>query len=308
MSKVINVGTLFSGIGAPEEALKQRGIPHHVSFACDNDSQVKKTYLANHTCDFFYDNIETMPDKLPSVDLLIFGFPCQAFSFAGRKKGIDDPRGKLVFKAVKILRNIKPSYFIAENVVGLKHDNGGKTFKDLLLQFRRSGYHVYHQVLNSLDFGVPQKRMRVWIVGIRKDINGKFIFPMEKRTTVPLSNILDKKVNKRFYATDKLLKKDKVKKRLKNYNKDYVPCLTHTIARNGSSSEYISYVVAVNRAIGQKRKPTPRECARLQGFSDTFILPGGVSITSLYKQFGNAMTVPVIESIFKNLFEDKKNG
>lgn len=300
--EILKVGTLFSGIGAPEVALKLSGINHEIEFACESDIQARETYITNNTCNYLYNDINCIDLKtIPYVDLLVFGFPCQSFSNAGKKKGFNDPRGKLVLKAINILSAIKPLYFVAENVKGLEWQNNGKTMDTLLNKMYASGYNVYYKTMDSKDFGVPQQRKRIIFVGIRKDLRKKYIFPSALNKKVSLKSVLDSKVDKNFFATSSFLSKEKVIAKLKSYNKEYIPCLTHTIARNGSSGEYISYIAAVNKAISQKRKPTPRECLRLHGFPEQFKIPEGISITSQYRQVGNTMTIPLFVEVFKKL-------
>lgn len=291
----LKVGTLFSGIGAPEMALKNISIPYKIIYACDNDKYAKETYLLNHNPLFFYDDINDMIDKNHKIDLLIFGFPCQSYSIAGKKLGISDERGKLIYSAIKIINKQKPKYFIAENVTGIL--NNKITFDTIINLMKQCGYNVSYEILDSINFGVAQQRKRIWFIGIRKDINKK-ISPIKLiHKKVLLSSILDKKVDKRYYATKLFLQKEKVKQKFKNSLGKTMPCITHTIARNGSSSEYISYVAAIYKAIGVTRKPTPKECLRLFGFSHTFKFPKNMSITHKYNQLGNTMVVSVIEAI-----------
>ncbi len=295
----MKVGTLFSGIGAPEFALKESKISHSIEFACDNDIFVKETYLQNHKCKYFYNNINDITN-LPSVDLLVFGFPCQPFSFAGKRLGLKDERGKLILKALQIINKNKPKAFIAENVEGLITRDKGKTLRLLLSKIRRMGYKVKHSIINALDYGIPQNRKRLWIVGT---LNKDFEFSKHKITHSPLSSFLDKKVDNKYYATKSFLTKQKVIQRIKNYKKDYINCITQTICRNGSSSEYISYVAAVHNAVGQTRKPTVDECCRLFGFPENFTFPESVSITRQYAMLANSMVVPVIKTIIEKLYE-----
>lgn len=298
---MITIGTFFSGIGAPEQAVHRLGIPHRIIYACDNDPYVKATYLHNYSCESFYDDI-TAITKLPRVDLLVFGFPCQPFSMAGKGKGVQDVRGKLVFKALDLIRQSRPRHIIAENVAGLVHRDGGKLLKKIENIFRKMGYNVKSIILDSLGFGVAQKRERVWIVATE---NNGFEFPTPTSDHPPLASVLDRHTTENVYATRKFLSKEKVQKRLKNYNKDYINCITHTISRNGSSSEYISYVSAVNNAIGELRKPTVNECQRLFGFGEDFEFPEEICAGRRYNMFGNSMVVPVISAIINNLLGNK---
>lgn len=305
----MKIGTLFSGIGAPEEALKELGIKHDIIFACDNNISAKKTYLKNNHPKYFYDDINGIDlNEIEEVDILVFGFPCQPFSLAGRGCGMEDFRGKLVLKAIDILLKIKPKYFIAENVPGLKTQDKGRTLKNLMKRMRNTGkYSVKYKILDSKDFGVPQQRKRIIIVGTRTDLENNFKFPSPTNKDTVLKDFLITGVNKRYYATKDFLKKEKVQKRLKRYDNDFINCITHTIARNGSSSEYISYVAAVNHAIGELRKPTAEECLKLHGFPESFKFPHDISVTAKYNQVGNTMTVPVISEIIKNLLRDDIN-
>lgn len=306
----IRVGTLFSGIGAPEVALKELDINHEVIFACEKDIEAKKTYLANHRTKYFFDDITKINEeaiKNMDVDLLIFGAPCQSFSLAGKRKGLKDERGRLFIKAIQITQAINPDYVLIENVTGLQTQNKGKDLEKLIRLMNKAGYSVKKKIINSRDFGVPQNRSRIYIVLIKKTKKNFFSFSEGREPIKKLSDVLDDKVDKKYYATSSFLKKQKVKKKLLEYNKEYINCITNTIARNGSSAEYINYVAAVNAAIHQKRKPTPRECARLHGFPEEFILLDEISTTQLYRQFANTMTVPVIKEIIKKMLVDGKN-
>ena len=297
---MLKVASLFSGIGGPEEAISQMGIEHEIQFACDCDKKARDTYLHNFQPKAFFNDVTDLPELYP-IDLLVFGFPCQPFSSAGHKQGFQDARGKLINHAIEVLKKTQPSYFIAENVKGIINQDNGKCLKKILQLLRGAGYNVRYKVINSLDFGLPQHRERLWIIGTKKDMDCDFKFPVNKTSYIPLNELLDKKVDDRFYASKSLLSKSKVKIRLKNYDKNYINCITQTIARNGSSSEYISYVAATNRAIGQKRKPTPEECLRLFGFSNKFKFPQSVSLTSRYNQVGNTMPVLVLKAILEKL-------
>jgi len=297
----LKIGTLFSAIGAPEFALKNLNIKHDIMFACDNDKNVKQTYLKNHKCDVFYDDVEEIT-SVPKTDLIVFGFPCQPFSMAGKGLGLLDKRGQLVIKAMNILEKSNPDNFIAENVEGLLTRDNGKTFKFLINKFKKMGYVISDFVLNSKDFGIPQNRKRVWIVGSKTN---KISAPIPMDKTPPLSNFLNKHTTENVYASEEFLKKEKVIKKLQNYSNDYINCITRTISRNGSSSEYISYVAAINRAIGIARKPTVSECQRLFGFPNSFKFPDKISVTHKYNMFANSMVVPVVEKIIKEIYNGK---
>jgi DNA-cytosine methyltransferase len=200
----MKVGTFFSGVGSPEQALRNLGIKHEIEFACDIDKYAKQTYLKNFKPKLFATDITALDMKeLPYVDLLVFGFPCQAFSMAGNRKGFDDTRGTLFYDALRYLKDHTPRYFIAENVKGLVSHDNGKTFHTIidclakttnyqmrLMPFDNLGYHIHYKVLNTKNFGIPQNRERIFIIGIRDDEDNNFTFPKEILLELKLKDIL----------------------------------------------------------------------------------------------------------------------
>jgi len=205
----MKVGTFFSGIGSPEQALLNLGFNHEIEFACDIDKYARETYLKNFDCKNMYEDITALDMKdLSYVDLLVFGFPCQAFSMAGKRGGFEDTRGTLFYDALRYLKEHKPRYFIAENVKGLLSHDNGKTFQTIidclalttntqmsLMPFDNLGYHIYYKVLNTKDFGIPQNRERIFIVGIRDDADNNFRFPKEIPLKLKLKDILQDNPN-----------------------------------------------------------------------------------------------------------------
>lgn len=227
---MIKVGTDCSGVGAPEEALKSLGIEHEVEFASDIDPAAKKTFEANHKTKIFYNSIEERGNiSAPYVDLYIAGFPCQAFSIAGHRLGFEDIRGTVFFNCAEYIKYHKPGAFILENVRGLlSHDKPkgskqkfGRTFSTILnvlgstvngqtqFQFYEDnlGYHIYWTVLNTRDFGIPQNRERVFIVGIRPDIDTGYSFPNGFKLEKTLYDILEPQVDKKYFIPDYTLQK-----------------------------------------------------------------------------------------------------
>ena len=215
----MKVGTFFSGIGSPEQALLNLGIKHEIEFACDIDKYARETYLKNFDCKNMYEDITALDMKdLSYVDLLVFGFPCQAFSMAGKRGGFEDTRGTLFYDALRYLTEHKPRYFIAENVKGLLSHDNGKTFQTIidclalttntqmsLMPFDNLGYHIYYKVLNTKDFGIPQNRERIFIVGIRDDADNNFRFPKEINLTNKLKDLLSINVDDKYYLSDKMI-------------------------------------------------------------------------------------------------------
>ncbi len=232
----MKVGTDFSGIGSPEQALKNLGIKHDVIFACDVDKYAKQTYLANHSCQTFYDDITTRNHaEVPQLDLYIAGFPCQAFSLAGKRQGFDDVRGTLFFNVAEFIKTNQPKAFILENVKGLLSHDSGKTFQTITsilsdnggtingqtsIPFYNDGlgYHIYYQVLNTKDHGIPQNRERIFIVGF-KELRG-YRFPLPERLELKLKDLLEDDVDKKYWLSDEKSKgllryKKEIKKSIK---------------------------------------------------------------------------------------------
>ncbi len=202
---MLKVGTDFSGIGSPEQALIKLGIKHKSMFACDFDKYAKQSYLANYNTENFYNDITTRNhNQTPYVDLYVAGFPCQTFSMAGKRKGFEDTRGTLFFDLLKYLESKKPKYFILENVKGLLSHEKGRTFAIILDCLAKTvntqysftmydeglNYHIYYKVLNTKDFGIPQNRERVFIVGFRDDKHS-FKFPKPFKLELKLKDILE---------------------------------------------------------------------------------------------------------------------
>ena len=251
---------------------------------------------------------------------MLAGFPCQAFSVAGFKKGFDDIRGTLFFDIVRIAKYHKPKVIFCENVKNLVTHDNGKTFKRITEILKKIGYKVYSEVINSKNFGVPQNRERVYIVAFRKNINSSnFIFPIKKDDSKKIVDILEKKeVSPKYYLSDvylECLRNHKQRHRLKGNGFGYEIRDKNEIARTlvcggiGRERNLIvdkkltnfNPVTNIKGKINREfiRKLTPREWARLQGFPDNFKLI--VADTHLYKQLGNTVTVTVIEAIAENI-------
>ena len=270
----LKVATDFSGLGSPEEALKRLQVEHEVVFACDKDKYAKAAYLANHNPGIFYDDITTRNHaEAPQSDIYIFGFPCQAFSLAGNRKGFEDTRGTLVYNSAEYIRTHRPRVFVAENVKGLlSHDKPkgskskfGRTFgviRDLfgctvngqqnLYKYKDClDYHIFFQVLNSKDYTVPQNRERVFIVGFRdeKDAN-TFSFPKKIPLIKRLKDLLEDIVDDKYNLSDKMLKwlimhshKNKEKGNGFNFNptegEDIAACINSRVHKMGVDDNYI---------------------------------------------------------------------
>jgi DNA (cytosine-5)-methyltransferase 1 len=217
----IKIATVCSGIGSPEQALKELDIPHEISFACEIDKYARQTYLANFTPNQMYTDLTAENWDKPEQysDLFIGGIPCQAFSLAGKRLGELDKRGLLFYDFYRYVKNQQPKVFIIENVKGLLSDNNGITFQNwcaLLGQSMNTHlnmfnhddsllYNLHFKVLNSKDFGVPQNRERVFLIGIRNDLPNNFRFPIGERLKIRLKDILESEVDEKYYLSEKTI-------------------------------------------------------------------------------------------------------
>jgi DNA (cytosine-5)-methyltransferase 1 len=291
-------------------------------FISEWDAKAQETYRAN-----FDDDIEIMGDitkinekDIPEHDLLLAGFPCQAFSLAGQKRGFEDTRGTLFFDVARIVKYHKPKVVFAENVKNLVNHDRGRTFKIIKEILTDLGYTVFHKVLNSKNFGVPQNRERIYIVAFRNDIAPiSFDFPEKTDDTKVIADIIEKEETSSKYFLSEVyldsLKKHKKRHVSKGNGFGYEVRAHDSIAgaivcggmgreRNLIIDKRLTDFTPVTHIKGDInreyiRRMTPREWARLQGFPDSFKLV--VADTHLYKQFGNSVTVPVIEAIAEKI-------
>ena len=307
-----------AGIGAGRFGLQNLGL------SCVGFSEIDK-YAERTYREFFGqeeknhgDLMKINANDLPDFDLMIAGFPCQSFSVIGQRKGMDDHRGQIIYGLIKIMNAKNLPYFILENVKGLVNHEGGKTLKVILEELDKAGYKVYHRVLNSLDYGVPQMRERIYFVGIRKDLvngnnfewpkpvfppdvqdylidNGEMEFNEKKRAYETFLKYLDNKYNKGLFKIEKLLKEDYLvldtrQSDLRLY-KNKVPTLR--TGRHG-----VLYVRG-----GKFRRLSGFESLLLQGFPKNLSekTKGKIADVYLLSQAGNAMTVNTIEAIGKSL-------
>jgi DNA (cytosine-5)-methyltransferase 1 len=219
---MIQVGSDFSGVGAFNQALMRLNIEYKEAFACDMDKYARETFIHNYGEPSYYpENVYDREIPKQSLDIYMTSPPCQAFSLAGKRKGEDDKRGVLFYNSHEFIQVNKPRYFIFENVKGLLSDDGGKTFQrwlDYLGGKSVNGnpvifpledatpYHIYHQVLNAKDYGVPQNRERVFIIGIRDDEDNEFSFPKPFHLTKRLKDVLEADVDEKYYLSNKAIK------------------------------------------------------------------------------------------------------
>lgn len=205
----IRVATMFSGIGAIEYAFRRINIPSEIVFACDNNKFVKQSYFANYEIseENWYDDVTKIKGKKykNKVDLLVGGSPCQSFSMVGKRKGLDDTRGTLFYEFARVVKESKPKVFIFENVKGLVNHDNGNTFETIKEVFNQLGYKYYYQVLNSKDFGIPQHRERIFVIGFR-DKRLKFDFPEPIPLEHKMQDFLEDFTDSKYYLKEKGVK------------------------------------------------------------------------------------------------------
>lgn len=241
-------------------------------------------------------------DTIPDFDFLVGGFPCQAFSVAGKRRGFDDTRGTLFFEIARILKDKRPRYFLLENVKGLLSHDGGKTFQTILKVLADLGYECEWQVLNSKDFGVPQNRERIFIIGNTRGSSRSKIFPLIGTGKKDKSKVSSTAIDSNYFkGPDRHGQRtmieitQNVSDALRVYDPKGVAKTLKGLG-GGMGAKTGLYVVSSNI-----RRLTPIECERLQGFPDNYT--SGVSDTQRYKCLGNAVTVNVIEYLFNQIYK-----
>ncbi len=307
---------LFAGIGGIRIGFEKAGFT--TVFANDFEKACKNTYDLNFkTTKLTVEDIRKLNiDDLPDFDFLLGGFPCQAFSIAGYRRGFADKnRGNLFFDVARIIESRKPAGFLLENVKNLKSHDGGKTFRIIKDTLEDLGYHIKVQIMNSMEYGnVPQNRERIYIVGFRdKKYIDNFEFPEKIKLKNKIQDILEDNVDIKYYYNGKPLY-DKIKNDVKETGKVYqwrrqyvrenkkgvCPTLTANMGMGGHNVPIIKDKKGI-------RKLTPLECFRTQGFPEDYVLPKNLADSALYKQAGNSVTVPVIEAVAKQMMQAIQN-
>ncbi len=287
---------LFAGIGGIRLGFESVG--GKCVFSSEFDEDACKTYEANFGEHPSGDITKINASEIPDFDILLAGFPCQAFSIIGKKEGFaNETCGTLFFEIERILKEKKPRAFMLENVRNLTAHDQGKTFKIIREHLEALGYNVHTKVLNALDYGVPQKRERIIIVGFQNNIPFTFPKPISIDQRLSLSDILEDQVDEKYYVKENIRNSRLERLKDKNYPKPYIshenmagsvtPHPYSSALRAGASANYI--------LINDERRPTEREMLRIQGFPDTFkiVLPYG----KIKKQCGNSVAVPVIKAV-----------
>lgn len=306
---------LFAGIGGIRLGFKQAfGSEIDFVFASEIDKYASQTYYSNFG-EIPQGDITKIDEKnIPSFDILLAGFPCQAFSIAGHRKGFEDTRGTLFFDVARIIKHHKPKVIFLENVKGLVGHNKGETFKIILETLEELEYSVKYKVLNAKDFGIPQNRERIYIIGFSED-DVNFKFPQSSSTLKDIADLLEKNIDKKYYYNEKPLF-EKIKDEVVNKNSIYqwrrqyirenktgvCPTLTANMGTGGHNVPIIKDQYGI-------RKLTPKECLNFQGYPSNYRLPNIVD-SQLYKQAGNSVVVDVVSKIatqIKSALKDKQN-
>ncbi|MEB8375066.1 DNA (cytosine-5-)-methyltransferase [Mammaliicoccus sciuri] len=304
-----NMIDLFAGIGGTRLGFHQTNRVKSV-FSSEIDKFSIKTYKANFG-ETPYGDITQIDEKLvPDHNILVAGFPCQAFSQAGKKLGFKDIRGTLFFDVARIINEKKPESFLLENVKNLKTHDKGRTFKTIINTLEEIGYEVYTMLYKAKDFGAPQSRERIYLVGFNKEKvpnykDFKYPIPTHKDNT-KVGDILETDVNDKYTISDKLWQGHQRRKKqhkekgngfgfgLFNENSLYTNTLSARYYKDGSE-------ILIEQKDKNPRKITPREAARLQGFPEDYVIP--VSDTQAYKQFGNSVCVYTVNAIANNMLD-----
>lgn len=306
----LRVLSLFSGIGAFEEALKNIGKDFELVNYCEFDEVVAQAYSLIHNVDITLnlgDITKVNAQEIADFDLMTYGFPCQDISTLGNQEGFFDNEGNLTrsglfFEAMRIAKEKKPKYMIAENVRALVSKKMEDNFNKMLNELDRLGYNSYYQILNSKDFDIPQSRNRVFVVSIRKDVDdGTFQFPVKQPLTRKASEFYDTDVPLKYYLSKeqyKYFNEFRLKKKYSSLNADILVCMT---TKQGQKSNPQNFVQDEKGY----RTLTESEMLALQGFKKEYAVrlqKAGITTSKVGYMCGNSITVTVLEAIFKQLF------
>lgn len=316
---MLKCASFFAGVGGIDKGFEQSGVFETI-YANEFDAFPVKTFESNFNIKVDCRNIKDVKnDEIPDFDVMLAGFPCQAFSVAGLRKGFDDEKGRgiLFFELARIFKNKKPQIIFLENVKNLVSHDNGNTFQVILNELQAEGYKVKFKVLNAKEYGnIPQNRERIYIVAFKdENIYRNFEFPLPIKLEKTLENVVDfqNKVNDKYYYTEGKYKGDIYqqliqtmddnnaiyqwrRKYVRKNKSGVIPTLTANQGEGGHN------VCLINTKYGI-RKMTPHECFNAQGFPSDFVLPESLSDAKLYKQAGNSVCVSVIQRIAESIKE-----
>ena len=323
---------LFAGVGGIrlgfQQAAKELGYDSECVFTSEIDDWACKTYSKNFPEDKHspkFDVTKVVETDLPDFDVLLAGFPCQAFSIAGKRGGFEDTRGTLFFDVARIIKEKQPAAFLLENVKGLTNHNRGRTFATILNVLTEDlHYNVYYRILNAKDYGLAQNRERIYIVGFR-DNGGGFDFPQKDAVQKCIRDIMEEKpVPAKYYLSDvyiESIKRHRARHEAAGHGFGYeirpLDDIANTIVCGGMGKERnliidqrqtdLTPTTHIKGSVNKDgwRKMTPLEWERLQGFPDNWT--AGIADQHRYKQMGNSVAVPVIRKISHNMIEELAN-
>lgn len=308
----MKVAGFFSGVGGIELGFEQVGFD--VIYSNEIDKNAAETFLKNNNSKLIVDDIYNVKsDDVPDIDVIVGGFPCQAFSIAGYRKGFEDERGEVFFQLARIIKDKMPRVIFIENVKNLVSHDNGNTFKVIKETLENYGYYLKTMVLNASEYGnIPQNRERVYIIGfLNKDDFENFDKIERLELKKSISDIVDfnKKVDEKYYYRkeknifyDELEKEITKKNTLYQWRRKYVrenksnlcPTLTANMGMGGHNVPLVLTKYGI-------RKLTPKECFLFQGYPSNFELPENLAQSHLYKQAGNSVVVPVIKRLAENI-------
>lgn len=303
---------LFGGVGGIELGFEQSGF--NVVWANEFDNNASITYKLNHDHELRVEDIHNVqPYEFPEIDILTGGFPCQAFSIAGYRKGFEDDRGNLFFEVLRLVKVKKPRVVFLENVKNLVGHDNGNTYRVIKESLEANGYYVKDKVLNGCEYGnVPQNRERIYIVAFSEKADfEKFEFPGPIPLTKRLTDVIDfdSKVDDRFYYKPEkcifydeleknIVRKDTIYQWRRKYVRENKSGVCPTLTANMGTGGHNVPLIYTDFGI---RKLTPKECFNIQGFPEDFKLPENLAVSHLYKQAGNSVVVPVVRRIAENI-------
>ncbi|NCC87926.1 MAG: DNA cytosine methyltransferase [Clostridia bacterium] len=310
----MKVASFFAGVGGIDKGFEQAGFD--IIWANEFDKNAAETYKLNFTSEIVVEDIRKVGvEEIPDYDVMIGGFPCQAFSVAGYRKGFDDDRGNLFFELERIFteKDRQPKVLFLENVKNLVGHDNGNTFRVILKKLKDAGYHVRKEVLNACEYGnLPQNRERIYIVAfLDEDVYKEFDFPEPIELTHSLKDMIDfeTKQDDRFYykpsncgfydlLKENVVRSDTLYQWRRIYVRENKSNLCPTLTANMGTGGHNVPIIYTNHGI---RKLTPRECFNLQGYDSDYKLPENMANTHLYKQAGNSVVVPVITRIAEKI-------
>ncbi|MBU0279036.1 MULTISPECIES: DNA cytosine methyltransferase [unclassified Gemella] len=310
----MKVAGLFAGVGGIELGFQQAGFK--IVWSNEFDNKAAETFKSNHHSKIVIDDIHNINTKtIPDVDVIVGGFPCQAFSIAGYRKGFEDERGEIFFQLARVIKDKLPRVIFIENVKNLLTHDKGNTYKVIKETLESYGYKLKTMILNACEYGnIPQNRERIYIIGFRKKDdfkNFKDIEPLLLSTKISDIINYNEKVDDKFYYNenncsfyevlkDEIKNEDTLYQWRRVYVRENKSKLCPTLTANMGTGGHNVPIILTKHGI---RKLTPKECFLFQGYPKDYVLPSNLAQSHLYKQAGNSVVVPVIKRLANNIME-----